>query len=85
MYCSGCGHKFDECNESQPVCGRCGGSDFTDDFTLDLDPFNDDDFDFDDGSDAVDDDLAAAEDAADMLAASLGAAENVGEKAARRR
>ncbi len=67
------------------MCGRCGGSDFTDDFTLDLVPFNEDDFDFDDGSDAVDDDLAAAEDAAEMLAASLGAAENVGEKAARRR
>lgn len=85
MYCSGCGHRFDECNESQTVCGRCGGSNFSDYFPVNLDPFDDDDFDFDDGSDALDDDLAAAEDAANMLAASLGAAENVGEKAARRR
>jgi hypothetical protein len=31
MYCADCGGKIDECNESQPVCARCGCPDFTDD------------------------------------------------------
>jgi hypothetical protein len=31
MYCADCGGKIDECNESQPVCARCGCPEFTDD------------------------------------------------------
>jgi hypothetical protein len=82
MYCSECGHRFDECNESQQACARCGGSDFTDYSILDGDLFFDDDFDFDDSNDAVDDDLAGAVVAADLFGNGLGAAENVREKAA---
>ncbi len=26
MRCSNCGWPLDECNESQPVCPRCGGA-----------------------------------------------------------
>jgi predicted nucleic acid-binding Zn-ribbon protein len=77
MYCSECGHRFDECNESQQACARCGCSDFTDFFY--------DDFDFDDSNDAEDDDLAGAFVAADLFGDSLGATENVGEKTARSR
>jgi predicted nucleic acid-binding Zn-ribbon protein len=85
MYCSECGHRFDECNESQPVCAHCGGWEFTDHSPLDCDPSFDDDFDVDNGSDAVDAELDGEVVATKLLGDGLGDAEDVGEKAELRR
>jgi predicted RNA-binding Zn-ribbon protein involved in translation (DUF1610 family) len=44
-YCSSCGAEIDECNESQPVCGRCGESDCwltaKPDYLDEIEPFDD--------------------------------------------